>query len=128
MVCKNKTQKRRKQLGKKNKKSMKRMKGGGSDNNDSCVICLEKLDIDIGISTYPISVCSNNHKFHLYCIKTYLQKQLENGYDYVCPICKAIFDENIINKISLYSEKEKELYDLIDNSDKNEAYQPDFEE
>ncbi len=139
MVYKLKTQKRRKIFTKRNKKSLKNIKGGGKSNKINnneiieCIICNNDLNINIGISTFPIGICVNNHKYHLHCVTKWIQSCYERGVDYTCPICmQLITDDRILSKFGVYSEKAKEIEDCVINNKCNllseEEYHSDFDE
>ena len=75
--------------------------------DNECIFCFEELD------KYDVAILNCNHKFHLYCIKQWINKSKK--FNHVCPLCNI--EGEIINiEKRDYSRPSTPLIYLDDNT------------
>jgi len=65
--------------------------------NDKCAICLNSLAEP---HKKTMEVCSNHHRFHMICMKDYIELRHEHSLS--CPLCREPLREDVLTKLKNY--------------------------
>lgn len=99
------------------KEKINKLKVGEKDKTKiTCAICMEE-------NNKNILELNCNHRFHVNCIKTWIEREIEENRNPSCPFCRSnIFDENEISKIKCGYVENSNYVDYSSDSSYNTDY------